>query len=95
MSKDNKKQIRKNAFREIFSASSGYLSSKRILGAIVLMVCLTVATVQCFTEGMTDNIKDIFELMIITSTTLLGISSVTGIWKTKNSCTSKNKYEEE
>lgn len=89
------KQEKPNILRETFSSSSGYLSSKRILGGIVLISCLIFCIVQGAREGMTDNIKDIFELMIITATTLLGISSVTGIWKTKNSCTPKNKYEEE
>jgi hypothetical protein len=70
-----------NVFRETFSASSGHLSSKRILGGIVLMACLIFCIVQGAREGMTDNIKDLFEILIITSTALLGITSVTSIWK--------------
>ena len=82
-----------NVFREIFSASSGYLSSKRILGAIVLLACLTITIIQAAREGMTDNIKDLFEVLIITSTALLGITSVTSIWKNGN--TKKTKIEED
>ena len=70
-----------NIFRETFSASSGHLSSKRILGGIVLMACLVFCIIQGAREGMTDNIKDLFEILIITSTALLGITSVTSIWK--------------
>lgn len=86
------KDKKTNIFREIFSASSGYLSSKRILGAIVLLACLTITIVQATREGMTDNIKDLFEVLIITSTALLGITSVTSIWKGKKE---KTKIEEE
>lgn len=75
------KEKKSNVMREIFSASSGYLSSKRILGAIVLLACLTITIVQAAREGMTDNIKDLFEVLIITSTALLGITSITNIWK--------------
>lgn len=75
------KQEKSNIFRETFSASSGHLSSKRILGGIVLMACLIFCIVQGAREGMTDNIKDLFEILIITSTALLGITSVTSIWK--------------
>ena len=86
------KQQKPNIFREIFSASSGYLSSKRILGAIVLLACLTITIVQATREGMTDNIKDLFEVLIITSTALLGITSITNIWKGKKE---KTKIEED
>lgn len=81
---------KQNIFREIFSASSGHLSSKRILGGIVLMSCLVFIIIQGAREGMTDNIKDLFEWLIATSTALLGITSVTNIWKYKSS----NKQEE-
>ena len=87
------KQQKQNILREIFSASSGYLSSKRILGAIVLLACLAIAVAQAIREGMTDNIKSLFEVLIITSTALLGITSVTSIWK--NGKTKNKKIEEE
>lgn len=86
------KKEKQNILREIFSASSGYLSSKRILGAIVLLACLVIAIAQAIREGMTDNIKDLFEVLIITSTALLGITSVTNIWKGSKM---KNKKEED
>ena len=43
---------------------------------------------------MTDNIKDLFEILIITSTALLGITSVTNIWKGSKT-TKRTKIEEE
>lgn len=78
--------------KEIFSGSNGHLSSKRVLGGIVLITCLIAVVVQGAREGMTDNIKDLFEILIITSTTLLGITSVTSIWKGRN--TKNTKIEE-
>lgn len=69
--------------KEIFSSNSGHLSSKRVLGGIVLMSCLIFTIVQAVREGMTDNLKELFEWLIITSSALLGITSITGIWKNK------------
>ena len=83
-----------NIFRETFSSSSGHLSSKRILGGIVLMTCLIFIVIQAVREGMTDNIKDLFEILIITSTALLGITSVTNIWK-GGKTTKRTKTEED
>lgn len=71
----------KNQFKEIFCASNGYLSSKRVLGAIVLLGCLGIVIAEAIVEGVTDNIKSLLEVLIITSTALLGITSVTNIWK--------------
>ena len=71
----------KNQFKEIFCASNGYLSSKRVLGAIVLLGCLGVVIGEAIVEGITDNIKSLLEVLIITSTALLGITTVTNIWK--------------
>jgi len=81
-------QKKTGVLRDIFSASSGHLSSKRILGAIVLITCLVVVVFRAHTEGITDNIKDLFEWFIATSTALLGITSITSIWK--NNATNKN-----
>ena len=60
----NMKQEKPNILRETFSSSSGHLSSKRILGGIVLISCL------------------------------LGITSVTNIWKSSKT-TKRTKIEEE
>lgn len=77
------KEQKPSMLKEIFSSDNGYLSSKRVLGGIVLMSCLVFTIVQAVREGMTDNLKELFEWLIITSTALLGINSVTSIWKTK------------
>lgn len=81
--KTNKeKDTNKTGFwRETFSGPYGYLSSKRILGGIVLIVCLFFIVFQALQEGITDNIKELFEWLIITSSTLLGITSITNIFR--------------
>ena len=71
--------------KDILSGENGHLSSKRVLGAIVLLTCLICIIVQASKEGITDNLKELFEWLIITSTALLGITSITGIWKGKKS----------
>ena len=71
--------------KDILSGENGHLSSKRVLGAIVLLTCLICVVVQAAKEGVTDNLKELFEWLIITSTALLGITSITGIWKGKKS----------
>lgn len=87
------KEQKPSMLKELFSSDSGYLSSKRVLGGIVLISCLIFTIVQAVREGMTDNIKDLFEILIITSTTLLGITSITNIWK--NGKTKRTKIEED
>lgn len=77
------KEQKPSMLKEIFSSNSGHLSSKRVLGGIVLISCLIFTIVQAVREGMTDNLKELFEWLIITSTALLGITSVTSIWKNK------------
>lgn len=72
-----------NVIREIFSSEKGYLSSKRILGSIVLLCSLVFIIIEAAREGITDNIKDLFEWLILTSTGLLGISSITGAFASR------------
>lgn len=76
--------------KDILSGENGHLSSKRVLGAIVLLTCLICIIIQASKEGITDNLKDLFEWLIITSTALLGITSITGIWKNKKSNNNEN-----
>lgn len=77
---DNNVRHTNTQLKEIFCGTNGYLSSKRVLGAIVLLACLIVVIVSTHKEGITDNIKDLIEVLIITATTLLGITSVANIF---------------
>ena len=65
---------------ECFS-ENGRGSSKRVLACIMITVVLGVLITFSITDGCTENVKDIIELVIITAGALLGISNVTSIWK--------------
>lgn len=62
---------------KIFQSRSG-VSSKRICGFIGWIVCIFVC-VYCTIHAIPA--PQIVEMLFICSTSLLGIDSVTGIWK--------------
>jgi hypothetical protein len=62
-----------NKFIEIFQTSEGRLSSKRVFGGIGFLASL----VMCFTGvGI-----EVIAVVIGTSAAMLGLDSVTNIWK--------------
>lgn len=73
--------------REIFSAFNGQLSSKRIFGGIGFIAVLIIAVI-CTRNNI--QAPTITEVIFISSCSLLGIDSITDIWKDKG-----NKDEEE
>lgn len=62
---------------KIFQSRSG-VSSKRICGFLGWLVCLFVC-IYCTVYAI--SAPQIVEILFICSTSLLGIDSVTGIWK--------------
>lgn len=76
-------------------SENGQPSSKRVLGCLMILVILGLLIAFTAGEGCTDNVKDIIELVIITAGALLGISSVTSIWKGGSGTKVENKSEEE
>ena len=78
MNKDTEKD--ESFIREVFS-ENGYGASKRVFGALGIIGALFVMVWLAVKEGGTDSVKDIVETIIISSISLLGISSVTGIFK--------------
>lgn len=62
-----------NKFIEIFQTSEGRLSSKRVFGGIGFLTSL----VMCFTGVGVE----IIALIVGTSAAMLGLDSVTNIWK--------------
>lgn len=70
----------KQIIKSILSSSQSSISSKRLCGIIGWLVCLGICiycTIQVIQAPMvTDSI-------LIGSATLLGVDSVTGIWKNK------------
>ena len=72
------KKYDKFNWRTIFQKNSGGFSSKRICGLIGWFLCLGILLTG-FIFDM--NIPQYGELIAITSASLLGIDSVTGIWQ--------------
>lgn len=73
--------MKKNNFREMFSGANGILSSKRVMGVITLLLCMGCTTWLVLTEGGTQVVENLLQTLMIMAAALLGISSVTGIWK--------------
>lgn len=66
----------------LLSASVGTLSSKRLCGIMGWIVCLGILIYCTLTK---TQAPDVFEITIITSSGLLGLDTITNIWKkTKN-----------
>ena len=62
-----------NKFIQIFQDASGQLSSKRVFGGLGFIASL----IMCFTGTSVDIIM----VVIGTSAAMLGLDSVTDIWK--------------
>ena len=71
-------------FKEMLSEqgyNGSHISSKRVIGllfAIVSIVCTIYLTIK---EGGTIIVENLIQTMLVMSASLLGISSVTSIWK--------------
>lgn len=69
--------------REIFS-ESGRLSSKRVIGSLLLFICMFCVVYLVIEEGGTQVVENLLQTTLIMSGALLGISSITRIWADKN-----------
>lgn len=86
--KDNYKH--NNAFKEMISGDNGFISSKRVVGIITLTVCLGCTIWLVISEGGTPVVESLLQTLMIMAAALLGISSITNIWKSgKHSKTAK------
>lgn len=70
-----------NNFREMISGSNGIISSKRVMGVVVLSVCVFCTCWLVYAEGGTTVVENLLQTLMIMSAALLGISSITSIWK--------------
>jgi hypothetical protein len=70
-----------NNFRELVSGENGILSSKRVMGVVVLAVCVLCTCWLVYAEGGTQVVENLLQTLMIMAAALLGISSITGIWK--------------
>ena len=71
----------KSNFREMISGENGVISSKRVMGVIVLVVCMICTCWLVWAEGGTQVVENLLQTLMIMAAALLGISSITGIWK--------------
>lgn len=67
-------------WREIFS-ENGIGSSKRIVGTLSMLVALGCIVYLTITEGCTNCVEGLLQVLIITACSLLGLSSITNIFK--------------
>lgn len=67
--------------KSILSASKGSISSKRVCGVIGWIVCLGIG-IYCTVKVIQAPL--LIDSILIGSATLLGVDSITGIWRNKN-----------
>ena len=81
-------------WREFFS-ENGIASSKRLIGGISMLVVLGCIIYLTITEGCTNCVEGLLQVVIITSCSLLGLSSVTSIWKNGRASINQEKKKED
>ena len=76
--------------KSILSSATGSISSKRLCGIIGWLVCLGIGiycTIQVIQAPM------LIDSILIGSAALLGVDSVTGIWKNKRDINIVNEHQ--
>lgn len=68
-------------FSETSADGRSHISSKRVVGTIIIMIVMSCTMWLVWKEGGTDVVENLLQTAMIISASLLGISSVTGIWK--------------
>lgn len=83
-------------WREMLS-ENGNGSSKRLFGGISILTALGCIVYLTVTEGCTDCVEGLLQVLIITSCSLLGLSSITSVFKGGGSISilPKNKKKKE
>ena len=71
----------KEFIKEMLSGSNGVVSSKRIIGALTMLVVLGCVIYLTVHEGCTQGVENILQTLIISACGLLGITSVVNVWK--------------
>lgn len=71
----------KGFFRQLVSGANGIISSKRVMGMLVLVVCLICIIYLVVAEGGSGVVENLLQTAMVMAASLLGISSVTSIWK--------------
>ena len=80
----------KQIIKSILSSASGSISSKRLCGIIGWLVCLGIG-IYCTINVIQAPM--LIDSILIGSATLLGVDSVTGIWKNKRDINIVNEHQ--
>lgn len=72
---------KKSDLREMVSGENGIVSSKRVMGVFVLLICMGCTIWLVISEGGTQVVENLLQTLMIMAAALLGLSTVTGIWR--------------
>ena len=70
-----------SVLREIFSGENGRLSSKRIIGTIAMAIAIGCTVYLTVVDRSTETVENLLMTILITSGSLIGAATVTGIWR--------------
>ena len=70
-----------SAFLRLAFSEDKIPSAKRVIGGLMIVAVLFCTVWCCIKYGMTEHVTSVIETEIITAGALLGVSSVTSIWK--------------
>ena len=70
----------KNFIKDMLSGK-GEISSKRVSGMSMILTSIACIIYLTISEGGTTTVQSLIETSVITGACLLGVSTVTGIWK--------------
>lgn len=74
----------KEFFEKLLSGYNGHPSSKRLVGAFVIVAAIGCVIFLTIVEHGTSTVENLLTTAMVIGASLLGISSVTGIWKKDN-----------
>lgn len=57
------------------------ISSKRVVGFMLMVICMGCTIYLVIKEGGTVIVENLLQTALVMGASLLGISSITGIWK--------------
>lgn len=90
----NFKEYTFKQFSQLAFSEKGSPSSKRVIGAL-LVVGVIIATIISVCLGYTAFLENILQTMLITGASLLGLSSITSIWKHEDGSESTTKINKD
>lgn len=70
----------KEFWKEVFS-ENGNPSSKRVAGMFMIVITCVVVTILAIKNGCSECIKDLLQTIVLSAMALLGISSITSVFK--------------